>query len=79
MSALAVDIRTHNAGLRTRTVDELRADLTAGCESLGNLSAEWRANGLIRDHDIATVDRTCAGLQRLLVDLRVARGGFDGS
>jgi len=69
------DLRARNAGLRQRSVAELNADLTAGCESLGHLGAKWWASGFIPDTDLAAVDRTVAGLQRLLVDLRVARGG----
>jgi len=75
MSATTLDIRTLNASLRVRSVAELHADLTAGCQSLGELGAEWKATGFVRDADLSAVDRTIAGLQRLLVDLRVARGG----
>lgn len=69
------DLRIRNAGLRQRSVAELHADLASGCESLGTLGAEWRASGFVPDADLAAVDRTIAGLHRLLVDLRVARGG----
>jgi len=74
MSATALAIRTHNAGLRVRSVAELHADLIAGCQSLGELGAEWKATGFVRDADLSAVDRTIVGLQRLLVDLRVAHG-----
>jgi hypothetical protein len=67
------DLRVMNAGARSRSVAELHADLTSGCESLGALGAEWRSNGFVPEHDLAAVDWTIAGLQRLLVDLRVAR------
>jgi hypothetical protein len=73
MNASAVDIRTANAGIRYRSLAELHADLTAGCEFLGALSAEWRSTGFVPDQDLAAVDQTIAGLQRLMVDLRVAR------
>jgi hypothetical protein len=69
----APHLRAINAGLRARSVAELHADLTSGCESLGALGAEWRASGFVPDGDLGAVDRTIAGLQRLLVDLRVAR------
>jgi hypothetical protein len=72
--ASLVDLRLHNAGLRQRSVAELHADLAAGCESLGNLGAEWRASGFVPDADLVAVDRTVTGLLRLLIDLRVARG-----
>ena len=74
MNAVGEDIRTRNAGLRLRSIAELHADLTSGCESLGTLGGEWRATGFVPDADLAAVDRTIAGLQRLLIDLRVARG-----
>jgi hypothetical protein len=73
MSPTAIDIRVRNAGLRFRSVAELHADLTSGCESLGALGSEWRASGFVPDADLAAVDRTIAGLARLMVDLRVAR------
>jgi hypothetical protein len=67
-------LRLRNAGLRQRRVAELHADLAAGCESLGNLGAEWRAAGFVPEADLTAVDRTVVGIQRLLIDLRVARG-----
>jgi hypothetical protein len=69
----AVDLRTANAGIRYRSLAELHADLTTGCESLGALGAEWRSSSFVPEQDLAAVDRTIAGLQRLMVDLRVAR------
>jgi hypothetical protein len=39
MNASAGDLRSANAGIRYRSVAELHADLTSGCESLGALSA----------------------------------------
>jgi hypothetical protein len=69
----APDLRIINAGLRIRSVAELHADLTSGCESLGALGAEWRSAGFVPDVDLVAVDRTIAGLQRLMVDLRIAR------
>jgi hypothetical protein len=68
----AVDLRLINAGIRSRSVAELHADLASGCESLGALGAEWRSVGFVPEHDLAAVDRTIAGLPRLLIDLRVA-------
>jgi hypothetical protein len=56
------------------SVAELHADLAAGCESLGNLGGAWRAAGFVPDADLTAVDRTVVGLQRLLIDLRLARG-----
>lgn len=73
MNALALDLRSNNVGLRFRSIAELYADLTSGCESLGALGAEWRASGFVPEHDLAAVDRTLCGLQRLMVDLRIAR------
>jgi hypothetical protein len=72
MSA-APDLRIVNAGLRVRSVAELHSDLANGCESLGALGSEWRSSGFVPDQDLAAVDRTIAGLQRLMVDLRIAR------
>jgi hypothetical protein len=73
MNATAVDPRSIKAGIRCRSVAELHADLTTGCESLGALGAEWRSSGFVPDQDLVAVDRTIAGLQRLMIDLRIAR------
>jgi hypothetical protein len=68
-----LSFRAINTGVRSRSVDELHADLASGCESLGHLSAEWRAAGCVPEHDLVAVSRTIGGLHRLLIDLRVAR------
>lgn len=62
--------RLHGSGRRTRSRAELRADLMAGCQSLGELAAEWHATGYVPDTDLAAIDRTIAGLQQVLVALR---------
>jgi hypothetical protein len=57
--------------LRPRSAAELSADIAAGCTSLGALAAEWNMRRL-EPHDLSTCERTIAGIQRLLVEMRLA-------
>lgn len=72
MSSLCTPaLRARNAGLRMRSAAELSADLSAGCASLGVLAAEWNARRL-EPSDLSTCERTVVGIQRLLVEMRLA-------
>jgi hypothetical protein len=64
--------REYSAGLRMRSAAELSGDLLAGCASLGLLAADWSTRQF-QPRDLATCERTIAGIQRLLVELRIAQ------
>ena len=64
--------KLHASNRRVRSRAELRADLMAGCRSLGELADEWGATSYIPEKDLAAIDRTIVGLQQILVGLRAS-------
>ena len=61
-------------GFRIRSRAELRADLIAGCRSLGQIADTWQDTGRVDDADLTGIDRTITGLHSILIALR-AQGG----
>ena len=67
-----MEVRAGKTGARSRTAGELSSDLATGCESLGALAAEWRVRGFDA-RDVSACERTVAGIQRLLVEVRLTQ------
>ncbi len=73
MTAAILSFDAARLGHRTRTRDELVAELVEGCISLAHLADAIERSDLAGDLEAAT--RTVEGVRRVLTELRV--GGAD--